>query len=68
MNKIINNEKQLFEKIQIVDKCGNCMNISVELLDDPIPQTIVHPSFTKEVMMIIGISFVIVIGLIVFAI
>lgn len=64
----MNNEKQQFETIKIVDKHGNCIDISVEVPDNPKPQTIVYPSFTREVMMIVCISFVIIIGIVAFAI
>ena len=64
----MNNEKQQLETIKVVGKHGNCIDISVKVPDDPKPQTIVYPSFIKEVMMIVCISFVIIIGLVFFTI
>ena len=60
MKIIKNNNEQQFETIKIVDKHGNCIDITVELPDEPKPQIIEYPSFTKEIMITIYLLFIVV--------
>lgn len=68
MNKITFNTKQYFETIKFVDKCNKPIDIIIEVPNEPEPQIIKFPSFIKEIMMIIFISFAIIAGAIVFSI
>lgn len=65
MNKI---ENKKFETINLVDKDGKQLKLVVELPDDPKPQLIEYPSFGKELLLIACISFIFIIGLVVWAI
>lgn len=59
-------ENKKFETINLVDKNGKQLKLVVELPDDPKPQLIEYPSFEKELLLIACISFIFIIGLIIF--
>lgn len=65
MNEI---ENKKFETIYLLDENGKQIELIVEVPDDPEPQLIEYPSFEKGVLLIICLSFLLIIGLYIFAI